>query len=126
MKKAKSIVPSVSFHTSSIREKKSYTLERTILAIIILILSYVFSLPLLSIVSYLIAGYDVIFKALKNITKGKFFDENFLMSLATIAALGTGNLEEAAAVMIFYQVGEFFQDKATDKSRDSIGKLLDL
>ena len=48
------------------------------------------------------------------------------MSLATIAALGTGNLEEAAAVMIFYQVGEFFQDKATDKSRDSIGKLLDL
>ena len=126
MKKAKSIVPSVSFHTSSIREKKSYTLERTILSIIILILSYIFSLPLLSVVSYLIAGYDVIFKAIKNITKGKLFDENFLMSLATIAALGTGNLEEAAAVMIFYQVGEFFQDKATDKSRDSIGKLLDL
>ena len=117
---------SVSFHTSNIEEKKSYTLERAIFSILLLVSAYVFSLPILAIISYIVAGYDVILKAFKNILKGKVFDENFLMSLATIAALCTNNIEEAAAVMIFYQVGEYFQDKATDKSRDSIGKLLDL
>ena len=117
---------SVSFHTSNIEEKKSYTLERAILSILLLVSAYIFSLPILAIISYIVAGYDVILKAFKNILKGKIFDENFLMSLATIAALCTNNIEEAAAVMIFYQIGEYFQDKATDKSRDSIGKLLDL
>ena len=117
---------SVSFHTSNIEEKKSYTLERAILSILLLVSAYIFSLPILAIISYIVAGYDVILKAFKNILKGKVFDENFLMSLATIAALCTNNIEEAAAVMIFYQIGEYFQDKATDKSRDSIGKLLDL
>ena len=117
---------SVSFHTSNIEEKKSYTLERAILSILLLVSAYIFSLPILAIISYIVAGYDVILKAFNNILKGKVFDENFLMSLATIAALCTNNIEEAAAVMIFYQIGEYFQDKATDKSRDSIGKLLDL
>ena len=117
---------SVSFHTSNIEEKKSYTLERAIFSILLLVSAYVFSLPILAIISYIVAGYDVIMRAFKNILKGKVFDENFLMSLATIAALCTNNIEEAAAVMIFYQIGEYFQDKATDKSRDSIGKLLDL
>ena len=117
---------SVSFHTSNIEEKKSYTLERAIFSILLLVSAYIFSLPILAIISYIVAGYDVILKAFKNILKGKVFDENFLMSLATIAALCTNNIEEAAAVMIFYQIGEYFQDKATDKSRDSIGKLLDL
>ena len=117
---------SVSFHTSNIEEKKSYTLERAIFSILLLVSAYIFSLPILAIISYIVAGYDVILKAFKNMLKGKVFDENFLMSLATIAALCTNNIEEAAAVMIFYQVGEYFQDKATDKSRDSIGKLLDL
>ena len=117
---------SVSFHTSNIEEKKSYTLERAILSILLLVSAYIFSLPILAIISYIVAGYDVILKAFKNILKGKVFDENFLMSLATIAALCTNNIEEAAAVMIFYQIGEYFQDKATDKSRDSIGRLLDL
>ena len=117
---------SVSFHTSNIEEKKSYTLERAIFSILLLVSAYIFSLPILAIISYIVAGYDVILKAFKNILKGKVFDENFLMSLATIAALCTNNIEEAAAVMIFYQVGEYFQDKATDKSRDSIGRLLDL
>ena len=117
---------SVSFHTSNIEEKKSYTLERAIFSILLLVSAYFFSLPILAIISYIVAGYDVILKAFKNILKGKVFDENFLMSLATIAALCTNNIEEAAAVMIFYQIGEYFQDKATDKSRDSIGKLLDL
>ena len=117
---------SVSFHTSNIEEKKNYTLERAIFSILLLVSAYIFSLPILAIISYIVAGYDVILKAFKNILKGKVFDENFLMSLATIAALCTNNIEEAAAVMIFYQIGEYFQDKATDKSRDSIGKLLDL
>ena len=117
---------SVSFHTSNIEEKKNYTLERAIFSILLLVSAYIFSLPILAIISYIVAGYDVILKAFKNILKGKIFDENFLMSLATIAALCTNNIEEAAAVMIFYQIGEYFQDKATDKSRDSIGKLLDL
>ena len=117
---------SVSFHTSNIEEKKSYTLERAIFSILLLVSAYIFSLPILAIISYIVAGYDVILRAFKNILKGKVFDENFLMSLATIAALCTNNIEEAAAVMIFYQIGEYFQDKATDKSRDSIGKLLDL
>ena len=117
---------SVSFHTSNIEEKKSYTLERAIFSILLLVSAYIFSLPILAIISYIVAGYDVILKAFKNMLKGKIFDENFLMSLATIAALCTNNIEEAAAVMIFYQIGEYFQDKATDKSRDSIGKLLDL
>ena len=117
---------SVSFHTSNIEEKKSYTLERAILSILLLVSAYIFSLPILAIISYIVAGYDVILKAFKNMLKGKVFDENFLMSLATIAALCTNNIEEAAAVMIFYQIGEYFQDKATDKSRDSIGRLLDL
>ena len=117
---------SVSFHTSNIEEKKSYTLERAIFSILLLVSAYIFSLPILAIISYIVACYDVILKAFKNILKGKVFDENFLMSLATIAALCTNNIEEAAAVMIFYQIGEYFQDKATDKSRDSIGKLLDL
>ena len=117
---------SVSFHTSNIEEKKSYTLERAIFSILLLVSAYIFSLPILAIISYIVAGYDVILKAFKNILKGKIFDENFLMSLATIAALCTNNIEEAAAVMIFYQIGEYFQDKATDKSRDSIGRLLDL
>ena len=117
---------SVSFHTSNIEEKKNYTLERAIFSILLLVSAYIFSLPILAIISYIVAGYDVILKAFKNILKGKVFDENFLMSLATIAALCTNNIEEAAAVMIFYQIGEYFQDKATDKSRDSIGRLLDL
>ena len=117
---------SVSFHTSNIEEKKSYTLERAIFSILLLVSAYIFSLPILAIISYIVAGYDVILKAFKNMLKGKIFDENFLMSLATIAALCTNNIEEAAAVMIFYQIGEYFQDKATDKSRDSIGRLLDL
>ena len=80
---------SVSFHTSNIEEKKSYTLERAIFSILLLVSAYIFSLPILAIISYIVAGYDVILKAFRNILKGKVFDENFLMSLATIAALCT-------------------------------------
>lgn len=82
--------------------------------------------PLLFIISYLIIGGDVVLKALKNILKGKVFDENFLMSVATIGAFCIGEYPEAVAVMLFYQVGELFQSYAVDKSRKSIASLMDI
>ena len=81
---------------------------------------------ILFILSYIISGYKVIFKAFKNIFKGKVFDENFLMTIATIGAFFIGEFAEAVCVMIFYQVGELFQDYAVDKSRKSIASLMDI
>lgn len=80
----------------------------------------------LNIIPYLIAGYDVVKKAFKNIKKGKVFDENFLMTLATFGAFAIKEFHEATAVMIFYQVGELFQSYAVNKSRKSISDLLDI
>ena len=76
--------------------------------------------------SYIIIGYEIIFKAIKNIFKGDVFDENFLMTIATIGAVGIGEFHEAVAVMLLYNVGEFLQDKAVEKSRKSITKLMDI
>ena len=76
--------------------------------------------------AYLILGADIILRAIKNIFKGQFFDENFLMSAATIGAFAIGEYPEAAAVMLFYQTGEFFQDMAVSKSKKSIVKLMDI
>lgn len=81
---------------------------------------------ILLIVSYLIVGYDILMKAIKNITRGKLFDENFLMALATIGAFAIREFPEAVAVMLFYQVGELFQNYAVDKSRKSISSLMDI
>ena len=81
---------------------------------------------ILFILSYIISGYKVIFEAFKNIFKGKVFDENFLMTIATIGAFFIGEFAEAVCVMIFYQVGELFQDYAVDKSRKSIASLMDI
>ena len=78
----------------------------------------------LLLVSYLAAGFDVLKAAFCNILKGKFFDEFFLMSVATIGALIIGAMEEAVGVMIFYRIGEFFQDRAVQKSQSSIAALL--
>ncbi|MGN1317610.1 MAG: heavy metal translocating P-type ATPase [Lachnospirales bacterium] len=78
------------------------------------------------ILSYVIFGYDVVIRAIKNILKGNLFDENFLMSLATIAAFVIGEYNEAVAVMLFYQIGEFLQDLAVDKSKRSIKNLMSL
>ena len=80
----------------------------------------------LYIISYIIVGFGVIKEALENITKGKVFDENFLMTVATIGAFLIGEYPEAVAVMLFYQVGELFQDYAVDKSKDSISNLMDI
>lgn len=78
------------------------------------------------IVSYLIVGFEILIKAVKNIFRGKVFDENFLMSVATLGAFAIGEFPEAVAVMLFYQVGELFQDYAVDKSRKSIASLMDI
>lgn len=80
----------------------------------------------LFIVSYIIVGFEILKKAFKNITRGKVFDENFLMSVATLGAFGIGEFPEAVAVMLFYQVGELFQSYAVDKSRKSISSLMDI
>ena len=78
------------------------------------------------LISYLIVGLEILKKALRNIKRGKVFDENFLMSIATIGAFSIGEFPEAVAVMLFYQVGELFQDYAVDKSRKSISSLMDI
>lgn len=78
------------------------------------------------ILSYIIVGYEILRKAVRNIVRGKVFDENFLMSVATLGAFGIGEFPEAVAVMLFYQIGELFQSYAVDKSRKSIANLMDI
>lgn len=96
------------------------------ISLAIVVISKLFSLDYLSIIAYLIAGYDVLFKAVKNILKGKAFDENFLMTVATIGALFLKSFEEAAAVMLLYQIGETLQSQSIRKSRKSIEELMDI
>lgn len=81
---------------------------------------------ILSVVAYIILGWDVVFKSFKNITKGNFMDENFLMTIATFGAFYLNESIEAVGVMLFYKIGEYFQDKAVSNSRKSIEKLLDI
>lgn len=81
---------------------------------------------ILFLVPYLIIGYDIIVKAAKNIRRGQVFDENFLMMIATFGAFGARDFSEAAAVMLFYQVGELFQSYAVGKSRQSISEMMDI
>ncbi len=78
------------------------------------------------ILAYIIVGFEIIKEAVENIIKGKVFDENFLMTIATIGAFAIGEFPEAVAVMLFYQVGELFQSYAVDKSRKSIASLMDI
>ncbi len=90
-----------------------------------------FDLPLpaeliIFLLSYLFIGGEVVFRALKNISKGQVFDENFLMSVATIGAFAIGEYPEGVAVMLFYQVGEAFQRLAVNRSRKSISALMDI
>ena len=80
----------------------------------------------LYLLPYLIVGWDVLWNAVRNIAHGQVFDENFLMSLATVGAFALGDYVEAAAVMLFYQVGELFQSIAVGKSRKSIAALMDI
>ncbi|AMJ42221.1 heavy metal translocating P-type ATPase [Anaerotignum propionicum] len=80
----------------------------------------------LFLISYGIFGYDVLLRAIKNIARGQVFDENFLMSISTVGAIAIGEMPEAVFVMMFYQIGEAFQDYAVRRSRKSITALLDI
>lgn len=112
------------------RNKKR--LYKIILGLIVFIISAIvgnFSVPLqtlVQIVAYFILGGDVVAKALGNIKRRNLFDENFLMSIATIGAFAVGEHPEAVMVMFFYQVGELFQSYAVNKSRASIAELMDI
>lgn len=81
---------------------------------------------ILLVAAYLLVGYDIILKAATNIGHGQVFDENFLMTIATFAAFGTGEVAEGVMVMLLYQVGEWFQQYAVGKSRNSISDLMDI
>ena len=117
-------------HHDCHEEENEFSPQKAVI-ILLLFISGVFLKPeLLKIgfflVAYLITGGDVLLKACKNIIKGKVFDENFLMSIATIGALAIGEYPEAVMVMFLYQIGEFLQDKAVEKSKNSISSLMNL
>ena len=111
--------------------KQKRNLFRIVLAAVLLVV--VWALPtdgvvrlLTFLIPYAIVGYDVVFEALRNIVHGQVFDENFLMSVATLGAFFVADYPEAVAVMLFYQVGELFQSIAVGKSRKSIAALMDI
>lgn len=99
---------------------------RILLTVSAAIFGVVLSSPLLFIIAYLTSGYDVIVRALKNIVHGQLFDEYFLMTIATIGACAIGEYGEAVAVMAFYQIGMYLEDKAVHRSRASIASLMDI
>ena len=111
-------------------------MTKKLIKIIIALILFIFSLVIkfesewinntILIISYIIVGFEIIRKAIRNIIRGKIFDENFLMTVATIGAFGIGEFPEAVAVMLFYQIGELFQNYAVDKSRKSIANLMDI
>ena len=81
---------------------------------------------ILMLTAYILLGKDTVLKAVKNVEKGDFFDENFLMTVATLGAIMIGEYPEAVAVMLFYEVGELFQGYAINKSRKSIADMMDI
>ncbi len=113
-------------------KKMNKQLIRIIVSLILILASFFLQFEtdlynnILFVLGYIIVGYDIVLKAIRNIFKGKIFDENFLMTIATIGAFGIGEFPEAAAVMLFYQVGELFQSYAVDKSRKSVASLMDI
>ena len=112
-------------------KKQKKALARILAAAVLLIAAALlpveglWRLPLF-LVPYLVIGWDVLWKAVRNIAHGQVFDENFLMSLATVGALVLGEYSEAVGVMLFYQIGELFQSYAVGKSRRSIAQLMDI
>lgn len=113
-------------------KKMNKQLIRIIVSLILILASFFLQFEtdlynnILFVLGYIIVGYDIVLKAIRNIFKGKIFDENFLMTIATIGAFGIGEFPEAAAVMLFYQVGELLQSYAVDKSRKSVASLMDI
>ncbi|MDK2823209.1 MAG: Zn2+/Cd2+-exporting ATPase [Clostridia bacterium] len=99
------------------------------LVLFALVILFKFTLPIelgLYLISYILVGGEVLSKAFRNIIRGQVFDENFLMTIATIGAFSIGEFPEAVAVMLFYQIGETFQDVAVNRSRKSIKALMDI
>lgn len=111
-------------------------MKKKLIKIIVALILYIFSMivkfdnvwinNIIFIIGYIIVGFDILKKATRNIFRGKIFDENFLMAVATIGAFGIGEFPEAVAVMLFYQIGELFQSYAVNKSRKSISSLMDI
>ena len=112
--------------------KMKKRLTRIIISFLIVIISFFIEFNnnlynnILFFIAYVIIGYDIVLKAIRNISRGHVFDENFLMTIATIGAILIGELPEGVAVMLFYQVGELFQSYAVDKSRKSVASLMDI
>ena len=112
------------------REQKIKVI-RIITSIVLLMVAYTPAIPEeihigLCAIAYVIIGADIVYAALRNLCKGQFFDENFLMTIATVGAFAIGEYPEAVAVMMFYQIGELFSDIAVDRSRASIAALMDI
>lgn len=104
---------------------------KLVIALLIFIIAVINIIPkelkiYLYVISYLLSGYEVLLKSIKNIFKGEIFDENFLMSIATIGAFAINEPAEAVAVMIFYNIGEIFEDYAVGKSKKSIIQLMNI
>ena len=112
-------------------KKQKKMLSRILISAVLFLLLYTVPVQgvvrlLLYLIPYAVIGWDVLWRAVKNIRNGQVFDENFLMSIATIGAFGCGEYPEAVAVMLFYQVGELFQSVAVGRSRQSIAALMDI
>lgn len=113
-------------------EKRDW--EKELLLAVMILFAFGFFLPeeyfwirlVYYLTLYIIIGHKVLIKMVQNIQRGNLFDENFLMSIATLGAFLLGEFPEAVAVMLFYQIGEYFQDKATSQSRQSIAQLMDI
>ncbi len=122
-------------NTTKIKDDKYDESNKTLKRLFISLLFFILGITLpfneylkypFFLASYLIAGIGVLKASLNNIKAGEVFDENFLMSVATLGAIAIGQFEEAIAVMIFYEIGEYFQSKAVNQSRKSIAKLMDI
>ena len=111
--------------------KQKKALGRIIAAALIFVLGLCLKLPakaqlLVFLGAYLVVGWDILYKAVRNLLHGQMLDENFLMSIATVGAFAVGEYPEGVAVMLFYQVGELFQSCAVERSRRSIAQLMDI
>lgn len=112
-------------------KEQKITLVRSIISAVLLGITFIPAVTgvlniVICLAAYLLIGGDVLYHAVVNIFHGEVFDEHFLMALATVGAIAIGDYREAVAVMLFYQIGEMFQDIAVDKSRDSISSLMDI
>lgn len=112
--------------------KMNRQLIKIIVSSLLVIISFILKIntelnsDMLYVIAYIIVGYDIVLKAVRNIFRGKVFDENFLMTVATIGAFCIKEFPEAVAVMLFYQIGELFQSYAVDRSRKSVASLMDI